>query len=82
MLVVFRAEMPPFASQLFEFCVVLLLVGFGVRAIYQGARGRPAGRAQRALHHEALGEENAPNLPRCKPTLMRDWRTPRQSRAA
>jgi nitrile hydratase accessory protein len=43
MLVVFRAEMPPFASQVFEFCVVLMLVGFGVRAIDQGARGRPAG---------------------------------------
>src|SRR3984893_18898681 len=26
--------------------------------------------------------ENAPNLPRRKPPLMRDWRTPRQSRAA
>jgi nitrile hydratase accessory protein len=43
LLVVFRAEMPPFASQLFELCVVLMLVGFGVRAIHQGARGRPAG---------------------------------------
>ncbi len=43
MLVVFRAQMPLFASQVFEFCVVLMLVGFGVRAIYQGARGRPAG---------------------------------------
>jgi nitrile hydratase accessory protein len=43
MLVVFRAEMPLFAAQAFEFCVVLMLVGFGVRAIYQGARGRPAG---------------------------------------
>jgi nitrile hydratase accessory protein len=42
-LVVFRAEMPLFASQVFEFCVVLMLVGFGVRAISQGARGRPAG---------------------------------------
>jgi len=43
MLVVFRAEMPLFASQVFEFGVVLMLVGFGVRAIYQGAWGRPAG---------------------------------------
>jgi nitrile hydratase accessory protein len=42
MLVVFRAEMPLFASHVFEFCVVLMLVGFGVRAIYQGAWGRPA----------------------------------------
>jgi hypothetical protein len=42
-LVVFRAEMPLFASQMFKFCVVLLLVGFGVRAIYQGAWRRLAG---------------------------------------
>jgi len=42
-LVLFRAEMPPFASQVFECCVVLMLVGFGVRAMYQGAVGRPAG---------------------------------------
>src|SRR5678815_2011274 len=35
MLVLFRAEMPPFASHVFEFFVVLMLVGFGVRAIYQ-----------------------------------------------
>jgi hypothetical protein len=38
MLVVLRAEMPAFASEAFEFCVVLMLLGFGVRAIYQGAR--------------------------------------------
>jgi nitrile hydratase accessory protein len=37
LLVVFRAEMPAIAALLFDFCVVLLLVGFGVRAIYQGA---------------------------------------------
>ena len=36
-LVVLRAEMPAFAAEAFEFCVVLMLVGFGVRAIYQGA---------------------------------------------
>src|SRR6267142_6302567 len=35
-LVVLRAEMPAFASEAFEFCVVLMLVGFGVRALYQG----------------------------------------------
>ena len=37
LLVMSRAEMPAIAAQVFEFCVVLLLVGFGVRAIYQGA---------------------------------------------
>ena len=37
LLVVSRAEMPAIAAQVFELCVVLLLVGFGMRAIYQGA---------------------------------------------
>ena len=37
LLVMLRAEMPTIAAQVFEFCVVMLLVGFGVRAIYQGA---------------------------------------------
>ena len=41
LLVVLRAEMPALAADIFEFCVVLLLVGFGARAIYQGVgRGR------------------------------------------
>ena len=43
LLVVLRAEMPAIAAQVFEFCVVLMLVGFGVRAIYQGACRVPAG---------------------------------------
>ena len=29
--------MPAIAAQVLEACVVLLMVGFGVRAIYQGA---------------------------------------------
>ena len=40
-LVVLRAEMPPPATKAFELGVVLLLVGFGVRAIYQAACGAP-----------------------------------------
>jgi high-affinity nickel-transport protein len=36
-LVALRGDMPVSAARLFEACVVLLLVGFGVRAIYQGA---------------------------------------------
>lgn len=36
-LVMLRAEMPSIVARMFEFCVVLMLVGFGVRAIYQGA---------------------------------------------
>ena len=43
LLVLFRADMPPVAADVFELCVVLLLVGFGVRAICLGAAGRPAG---------------------------------------
>jgi high-affinity nickel-transport protein len=43
LLVLFRADMPPLASQVFELCVVLLLIGFGVRAMCQATAGRPAG---------------------------------------
>jgi nitrile hydratase accessory protein len=43
LLVMFRAEMPTIAARVFEFCVVMLLVGFGVRAIYQGASRVSAG---------------------------------------
>lgn len=42
LLVLLRADMPGRASDLFELCVVVLLVGFGVRALYQGASGRVA----------------------------------------
>ena len=37
LLVVLRAEMPAIAALLFELGVVLMLVGFGLRAIYHGA---------------------------------------------
>jgi len=43
LLVMMQTEMPAIAARTFEVCVVLLLVGFGVRAIYQGARRVPAG---------------------------------------
>jgi nitrile hydratase accessory protein len=39
LVVVVGAEMPALAARMFELGVVLLLVGFGVRAIYQGASG-------------------------------------------
>jgi nitrile hydratase accessory protein len=44
LLVVLRSEMPAVAAQVFELGVVMLLIGFGVRAIYQGSgpmRRRP-----------------------------------------
>ena len=56
LLVVLQAEMPAIVTQVLEVCVVLLLVGFGVRAIHQGARRVPAGpthshRRSRARSH-------------------------------
>jgi nitrile hydratase accessory protein len=38
LLVVLHAEMPAIVAQVLELCVALLLAGFGVRAIQQGAR--------------------------------------------
>jgi nitrile hydratase accessory protein len=43
LLVLFRADMPPVASDIFELCVILLLVGFGARAMFLGLRERPVG---------------------------------------
>ena len=43
LLVVLGSEMPAVATRTFELGVVLLLIGFGVRAMYQGARRVPAG---------------------------------------
>ncbi|HUQ87032.1 MAG TPA: nitrile hydratase accessory protein [Vicinamibacterales bacterium] len=43
LLVALQTEMPAMAARVFEVCVVLLLIGFGIRAIYQGARRVPAG---------------------------------------
>jgi nitrile hydratase accessory protein len=43
LLVVLQTEMPAIAARVLEVCVLLLLVGFGVRAIYQGACRVPRG---------------------------------------
>jgi len=43
LLVVLQAQMPAVVTQVLEVGVVLLLVGFGVRAIYLGARRVPKG---------------------------------------
>jgi high-affinity nickel-transport protein len=43
LLVVLQAEIPAIMAQLLEACVILLLVGFGVRAIHQGASRVPRG---------------------------------------
>src|SRR5260221_859517 len=49
-LVLLRAEMPARLADLFEFCVALMLVGLGLRAIYLAARQGPAGPGH-AHHH-------------------------------
>ncbi len=43
LLVVLQTEMPALAAQVLELCVILLLIGFGARAMYQGACRVPAG---------------------------------------
>jgi nitrile hydratase accessory protein len=43
LLVLLQAEMPAILAQVLEVCVALLLIGFGVRAIHQGARRVPTG---------------------------------------
>jgi hypothetical protein len=48
-LVVLRTEMPARVADAFEFCVSLMLVGLGLRAIYVAARQGPAGPTH--VHH-------------------------------
>ena len=48
-LVILRAEMPVRAADTFEFCVALMLIGLGLRAIYLAARQGAAGPAH--IHH-------------------------------
>src|SRR5207302_6561552 len=48
-LIVLRAELPQRLTDLFEFCVALMLVALGTQAIRRAARQGPAGPA--ALHH-------------------------------
>src|SRR4051812_13740299 len=49
-LVLLRAEMPTAAADAFEFCVALMLIGLGLRAIYLAARQGAAG-PKHAHHH-------------------------------
>jgi hypothetical protein len=48
-LVILRAEMPVRIADAFEFCVALMLVGLGLRAMYLAARQGPAGPSH--VHH-------------------------------
>ena len=54
LLVVLRAEMPPRIADGFEFCVALMLIGLGLRAIYMAARQGPAGPAHAHHHGETM----------------------------
>ena len=48
-LVILRADMPARLADAFEFCVALMLIGLGLRAIVLAARQGPAGPAH--VHH-------------------------------
>ena len=60
-LVVLRAEMPTYASDLFELFVALMLVGLGLRAMYLAARQGPAGPAH--VHHHGHRVHVHPGAP-------------------
>jgi len=56
LLVVLRAEMPAIASEFLSWAVALMLVGFGLRAIYLSASPAPAG----PTHSHVHGVDRAP----------------------
>jgi len=60
-LVILRASMPPRATDLFEFCVALMLIGLGLRAIYLAARQGPAGPVH--AHHHGRVVHTHPGAP-------------------
>jgi nitrile hydratase accessory protein len=55
LLVLFRAEMPSLAAGIFELGVVLLLIGFGVRAMRQATAADPVGSTHSHVHGAASG---------------------------
>jgi hypothetical protein len=61
-LVVLRAEMPAAASDFFELCVALMLVGLGLRAIYQAARQGASGPVH--MHHHGGIVHRHPGTPK------------------
>lgn len=60
-LVVLRAEMPAAATDVFELCVALMLVGLGLRAIFSAARQGPAGPVH--VHHHGRVSHRHPGTP-------------------
>ena len=61
LLLALQAEMPPIATTVLQLGVVLLLIGFGMRAIYQGARRVPAGPTHT---HRAPGSSSSARVDR------------------
>ncbi|OFW12214.1 MAG: hypothetical protein A3F69_04235 [Acidobacteria bacterium RIFCSPLOWO2_12_FULL_66_10] len=61
LLVGLRAEMPARVSDVFEFCVALMLVGLGLRAIYLAARQGSAGPVH--AHHHGHVAHTHPGAP-------------------
>jgi hypothetical protein len=61
-LVVLRAEMPAGAADFFELCVALMLVGLGLRAIYQAARQGTSGPVH--MHHHGGVVHRHPGTPK------------------
>jgi hypothetical protein len=63
-LVVLRAEMPPRAADLFEFCVAVMLIALGIRAIYLATRQGSSGpvHAHRHGHVVHVHGASAPHV--------------------
>ena len=61
LLVILRAEMPVRVADAFEFCVALMLIGLGLRAIYLAARQGPVGPVH--LHHHGTKEHEHHGVP-------------------
>jgi nitrile hydratase accessory protein len=70
LLVVLQAEMPAILAQVLEICVALLLVGFGVRAIHQGARRIPKGPTHSHKKPKALSRFQVDRWTLARPLLV------------
>ena len=70
LLVVSQAEMPAIAAQALEVCVILLMIGFGVRAIYQGACRVPTGPSHSHRRPGALSPSQIDRWTLARPLLV------------
>lgn len=70
LLVLLQTEMPGMAARVLEVCVVLLLVGFGVRAIYQGACRAPRGPTHSHRHPRAFSLSQMDRSTVARPLLV------------